>query len=61
MTVPFLATNVKEICMIDMRYFKGNLYDYVESYSPDLMMLYYNSDYYSSDSNAFNFSKNIRY
>ena len=61
MTVPFLATGVKEICMIDMRYYKGNLYDYIESYSPDLVMLHYNSDYYSSDSSAFNFSKNIKY
>ena len=59
MTVPFLACGVKEICMVDLRHYKGSLYEYIEDISPDLVMLYYNSDYLAS--NTLNFSKNIKF
>lgn len=57
---PFLAMSVDELRMIDMRDFQGNLFEYIEDFNPDIVIVCYNQAYLTNSS-AFNFEKNIKY
>lgn len=58
---PFLATGVKEIHMVDLRYIKNKtLIDKIDEVNPDILMFLYNPSIYNAgQANAFTFYKNI--
>lgn len=54
--VPFLSMGYAQTHVIDLRYFEGDLLEYVEQYSPDMVLVVYNPGAYeSSNANMFDF------
>ena len=41
-TAPFLATAIRQLDVIDLRYFNGSLERYVEESRPDIIVVMYN-------------------
>ena len=39
---PYLSLGVKDLSIIDLRYFNGSLQTYVEQYAPDMVLVCYN-------------------
>lgn len=55
---PFMALGMKDFAMLDLRHWEGNLYEYIEEYQPDAVLMICNqSNYFDKD--CFNFDKNI--
>lgn len=40
----FLSTATKNLTLLDLRYFKGSLFDYIEQHQPDAVLFCYNPD-----------------
>ena len=40
----FLSTSTHKLTILDMRHYKGSLYDYIEEHDPDVVMFLYNPD-----------------
>ncbi len=38
----YMSLNFKETRLLDLRYFKGNTYDYIKKYNPDIVVMLYN-------------------
>ncbi|MTI69277.1 MAG: hypothetical protein FH751_03335 [Firmicutes bacterium] len=49
--IPFLANHYKEIHIIDLRYYKLNIYDYIKENDIDEALFLYNVSTFSSDEN----------
>ena len=49
--LPFMADEYREIHVIDLRYFRSSLQEYVQRKQPDQIMFLYNADFFCTDNN----------
>lgn len=46
---PYLSLSCKQLTTIDIRYYKGNLIDYIDKNKPDIVLLAYNANFYEKE------------
>ena len=49
--LPFMSEEYREIHVIDLRYFRSSLQEYVQKKQPDQIMFLYNADFFCTDNN----------